>query len=100
MDTVLISLDDATTAAAAAGLLRRSGGVPGESLRARGADAVAVIREFDRAWDGSLPATYLISGEGALLFAQRGITDLQQVASQLDRAGSTGRGTAERSIKP
>ncbi len=82
---VLIALDEDSSARRAAWLLRRSGGAPGLNLRAGSASALAAIRAFDESWDGSLPATYLISAEGQLLVAQRGITELDALLSEMDR---------------
>ncbi len=100
VEVVLIALDDRATAGAASGLLRESGGVPGENLRAASADAARAIRALDASWDGSLPSTYLISSEGRLLLAQRGITDLEALLSELDRTapynGSTSEGRMQR----
>jgi thiol-disulfide isomerase/thioredoxin len=89
VDTVLVSLDGATNAGAASRLLRRCGGAPGANMRARAEDAMPAIKALDAAWDGSLPATYLISREGTLLVAQRGITDLEALLTEVDRAAKT-----------
>jgi len=96
---VLVSLDDAGGANAAANLLSRWGGAPGESLRARASDLAAVIRALYGAWDGSLPSTYLVSGDGTLLVSQQGITDLDSLLSETDRATSTMKGTTDRRTK-
>jgi thiol-disulfide isomerase/thioredoxin len=81
-----LSLDEAAKAPEAAMLLARNGGAPGESLRAGAPEALAAIRGFDRTWDGSLPTNYLLSPEGRLLLAQRGLTELGPLLSEVDKA--------------
>ncbi|HTP24083.1 MAG TPA: hypothetical protein VMK12_00285 [Anaeromyxobacteraceae bacterium] len=99
LDAVLVSLDDAGAAKAAANLLDRWGGAPGESLRASASDLAPVIRTLYGAWDGSLPATYLVSGDGTLLVSQQGITDFDLLLSETDRATSTMKRTIDRRTK-
>jgi len=96
VDMVLVSLDDRETAQAAARLLRKFGGAPGENLRAATAEAAWAIRALDRSWDGSLPATYIISSEGRLLLAQRGITDLDALLFELDKTPRANGSTSDR----
>jgi hypothetical protein len=84
IDIVFLSLDGEASASKAAALLRKNGGVPGVSVRAN-ARALAAIRAFDPSWDGSLPTTFVVSPEGHLAVAQRGITELEPLLSELDR---------------
>jgi thiol-disulfide isomerase/thioredoxin len=85
VEVVFLSLDSDAKASQAAALLRKNGGVPGVSARASSSSAQAAIRTFDPSWDGSLPTTYLVSREGHLAVAQRGITELEPLLSEVDR---------------
>jgi peroxiredoxin len=79
---VTVSLDQDARAGTAARLIDRA---PGRALRASVADAFTVVHTLDPAWDGALPSTFLVDGEGRVLAAQRGFTDLQELASAIDR---------------
>ena len=85
VDVVLLSLDNADGEKAAEKLLRKAGGPAGESLRADSPKAIAAVRALDGEWDGSIPTTYLLGKDGKLVVAQRGGTDLVQLAAELDR---------------
>jgi thiol-disulfide isomerase/thioredoxin len=85
VEVVFLSLDSDSNASTAAALLQKNGGVPGVSARASSPAALAAIRAFDPSWDGSLPTTFLVSREGHLAVAQRGITELEPLLSELDR---------------
>jgi thiol-disulfide isomerase/thioredoxin len=86
IDIVFLSLDGEASASKAAALLKKNGGVPGVSARANTPAALAAIRAFDPDWDGSLPTTFVVSPEGHLAVAQRGITELEPLLSELDRS--------------
>src|SRR5262245_35537055 len=97
VDVVLLSLDppEAEKAAArllqkASGATRSSGGMSSTtrlwaSLRADSPRAIAALRTLDGEWDGSIPTTYLLGHDGKLVVAQRGGTDLAQLAAEIDR---------------
>src|SRR5262249_32715049 len=85
VDVVLLSLDNAEGEKAAITLLRKAGGPAGQSLRAESPRAIAAVRGLDGEWDGSIPTTYLLGKDGKLALAQRGGTDLAQLAAELDR---------------
>ena len=85
VDVVLLSLDNADGEKTAAQMLKKAGGPAGESLRAESPRAIAAVRGLDGEWDGSIPTTYLLGKDGKLALAQRGGTDLVQLAAELDR---------------
>lgn len=85
VDVVLLSLDTSEGEKAAKELLRKAGGPAGESLRADSPKAIAAVRALDGEWDGAIPTTYLLGKDGKLVVAQRGGTDLAQLAAELDR---------------
>jgi len=107
VDVVLLSLDNAEGEKTAAQMLRKAGGPVDSSggmnppasssearrgptplwlcLRAESPRAIAAVRDLDGEWDGSIPTTYLLGKDGKLALAQRGGTDLAQLAAELDR---------------
>jgi hypothetical protein len=99
VDIVLLSLDNAEGEKTAVQLLRKAGGPTGESLRADSARAIAAVRGLDGEWDGSIPTTYLLGRDGKLTLAQRGGTDLAQLAAELDRIAPGRKRTIRRQVR-
>jgi thiol-disulfide isomerase/thioredoxin len=81
---VILSLDDEDRADAAARVLRQVG-APGCGLRAGADEAAPVLRGLDPEWDGALPATFVLDGDGRLVLAQRGVTDMEELRGAIDR---------------
>lgn len=85
IDIVTVSLDDAGHAQQAARVLSQSGRVPGETLIALPAQAMAAVKSIDPQWDGALPLTLLLDDEGHIILAQRGATQLNELRREVDR---------------
>jgi thiol-disulfide isomerase/thioredoxin len=86
VDVVFIDLDEAARARQAARLLENAGGVPGLSLRAPPSVVERVIPEIDDGWQGEVPTTYLIGGDGRLLQVARGEAVLSDLGRAIQRA--------------
>jgi hypothetical protein len=82
---VILSLDDADRAGAAAQVLRQAG-APGCGLRVEADEATPALRSLDPEWDGALPSTFVLDVNGRLVLAQRGATDTEGLQEALDRA--------------
>jgi hypothetical protein len=95
VDAVFLSADDEHDAARAAELLTAAGKPVGVSLRARSNDALSPIAKLDPEWHGELPSTWVIGGDGALIAADRGVTDFARLQKTLDRIARPVRGTHE-----
>ncbi len=90
VDVVTLSVDEPDTVPAAAKVLARLGRVPGRAFAASLDDALPAIRERDPDWDGSLPATFLLDGKGALAVSQHGLTRPEAFDSTLQRLAAGG----------
>jgi thiol-disulfide isomerase/thioredoxin len=96
LDLVMVAIDDSDAAAADVRLLTGAGGVPGQTLRAPAAAAFPAIRGIDADWDGSIPTTYVIDGDGHVVLAQRGETEAAELRTTIDRVTSTGKAKAQK----
>jgi thiol-disulfide isomerase/thioredoxin len=74
VDVITLSLDDAATLPAAREVVSKLGRLPGRALAAPLDDAFPVIRAIAPDWDGSLPTTLLVDGQGRLTLSQSGAT--------------------------
>ena len=85
IDVVTISLDGEKRLAEARKLLKRNSPVPGKAFVAEIGTAWSPLHDLDPEWDGSLPATWIVSADRTLLFVSRGGTRLDRLASEIDR---------------
>lgn len=98
LDVLVVSIDDAADRSKAEKVLGKVGALPGKMLLVPPGAAVPAIRAIDPSWDGSIPTTYVIDGDGAIAVAQRGGTrfdtleeGVDRVAPVSPRAGKAGR---------
>jgi thiol-disulfide isomerase/thioredoxin len=85
VDVLNLSIDEAETRPAAEGVLARLGPLPGRSLAASMDDVFPAIHALDPEWDGALPTTFLLDGDGRLALAQRGSTRVDALAAAIER---------------
>jgi hypothetical protein len=87
VDIVNLSIDEAETLPAAEDVLARLGRLPGRSLAASLDDVFPAIHALDSEWDGALPTTLLLDGDGHLVLAQRGSTRVDALGAAIERLG-------------
>jgi len=85
VDIVVVSIDEPDAAAAAGKVLEKAGSFPGKSFLLPPDAALAAIGKLDPGWQGAVPTTLIVDGEGRIILAQRGATRLDEMASALDR---------------
>ncbi len=91
VDVVTLSVDEPDSVPAAAKVLARLGRLPGHTFAASLDDALPAIRERDPDWDGSLPATFLLDGKGALAASQHGLTRPDALDAAIERVAAEAR---------
>jgi thiol-disulfide isomerase/thioredoxin len=85
VDIVNLSIDEAEARGAAEGVLARLGPLPGRSLAASLDDIFPAIHALDPEWDGALPTTFLLDGDGRVVLAQRGSTRADALGVAIER---------------
>jgi thiol-disulfide isomerase/thioredoxin len=83
VDILNLSIDEAETRPAAENVLAKLGSLPGRSMAAALDDIFPTIHALDPEWDGALPTTLLLDGDGRLALAQHGSTRLDALRAAI-----------------
>lgn len=93
VDVVVVSVDEPDAVEAAGKILDKVGKLPGKSLVIAPEAVLGVVQELDPSWDGAVPTTLLVGKDGRIILAQRGATNLQELADALERAAPATKAT-------
>jgi hypothetical protein len=81
VDVVWVNLDEKPESAARA--WKKLKRVPGKAVRAQPAG----LHPLDEKWEGDLPATWVLSPDGKVIWSKLGASDLPQLWKLLDGRG-------------
>jgi len=84
IEVTMLALDEPSAEPELRRLVARAGALVGKLRVVLPAQALPVMLRIDPAWDGSVPASYLLDAHGALVFAQRGLSIVPELMQEID----------------